>query len=297
VILVTGASGTVGSALVARLVSQGADAVLAGRDPERLRSRWPSLEARRFDALDPTTTREAVTGADVVYHLIHSMEEGGSTFDERDRRAARNVAAAAKEAGAGRIVYLGGLGADDEDLSTHLESRHETGRVLAGFGPPVVELRAAMVIGAESASFRMLVDLVDRLPAMVLPRWVDTRSQPIALDDVAAYLAAARDVPLDGRHTIVGIGGADVVTYREMLRSCAEMRGKRRLLLSVPVLSPRLSSLWCGLVTSVDPHVARPLIDGMVHDMMVTDDAAQRLFPSISPIGFEESMRRALGAG
>jgi uncharacterized protein YbjT (DUF2867 family) len=151
-----------------------------------------------------------------------------------------------------------------------------------------------MVIGPRSASFRMLADLVDRLPAMVLPKWVDTESQPIAEDDVVAYLASGRDVPLEEQHTIVGIGGADVVTYRRMLETYAELRGKRRLLVSVPLLSPRLSSLWCGLVTGVDEHVARPLIDGMVHDMTVDDDRAEILFPHLSPLGFKDALRAAL---
>jgi uncharacterized protein YbjT (DUF2867 family) len=291
-----GASGAIGSALVDRLVASGLQPLVAGRRPERLRSRWPSLEARELDALDPASIERAVRGVDVLYYLIHSMEAGSSAFDERDRRAATNVARAALDAGVGRIVYLGGLGEDDEALSQHLESRHEVGRALAASGPPVLELRAAMVIGPTSASFRMLADLVERLPVMVLPKWVDTESQPIALTDVVAYLDAARDVPVEEHHTVVGIGGADVVTYRQMLETYAELRGKRRVLLGVPLLTPHLSSLWCGLVTSVDEHVARPLIDGMVHDMTVTDDAATQLFPDVSPMGFEDAIRSTLAA-
>ena len=294
--LVTGASGTVGAALVERLLGEGESPVVAGRDPGRLRGRWPSLEARGFDALDAAGLAELVEGVDVLYYLIHSMEEGAGSFGERDARAAENVGRAAKEAGVGRVVYLGGLGEDDEELSEHLSSRHETGRVLAEFGPAVLELRAAMVVGPGSASFRMLSDLVERLPAMVLPKWVDTPSQPIALDDVTAYLAAARHVPLVPGHTIVGIGGADVVTYRQMLETYATLRRKRRLLLGIPLLTPRLSSLWCGLVTSVDRNVARPLIDGMVTPTIVRDEEASALFPQIEPVGFAEAMRRALAA-
>ncbi len=151
-----------------------------------------------------------------------------------------------------------------------------------------------MVVGSDSASFRMLSDLVERLPAMVLPRWVDTPSQPIAIDDVTAYLAAARHVPIGSGHTIVGIGGADVVSYRQMLQTYATLRGKRRFLLGIPLLTPRLSSLWCGLVTSVDNNVARPLVDGMVNPTIVRDDEASRLFPQIEPVGFAEAIRRAL---
>jgi len=191
-------------------------------------------------------------------------------------------------------VYLGGLGSDDDELSQHLSSRHETGEVLARSGPPVLELRAAMVIAPDSASFRMLSDLVERLPAMVLPKWVDTPSQPIALEDVVSYLAAARDVPLDGGHTIVEIGGADVVTYRQMLETYAALRHKRRVLVGVPLLTPKLSSLWTGLVTSVDEHVARPLIDGMVHPIVVTDERSNELFPQIAPKGFKDALRTAM---
>ena len=294
--LVTGATGTVGSALVERLVADGVPPVVAGRHPDALRERWPGLEAREFDALEPESVTRVVRGVDVLYYLIHSMEEGSSSFDERDRRAAEEVARAAKDAGVSRIVYLGGLGSDDEELSEHLLSRHETGEVLAEHGPPVLELRAAMVIAPDSASFRMLSDLVERLPAMVLPKWVDTPSQPIALEDVVAYLAAAREVPLEGQHTIVGVGGADVVTYRQMLETYADLRHKKRYLLGVPLLTPKLSSLWTGLVTSVDGNVARPLIDGMVHPMVVTDDLAERLFPTIEPKGFKDALRAAIAA-
>ena len=295
-ILVTGASGAVGSALVERLIADGEPPVVAGRRPGKLQDRWPKLEAREFDALEPESVDRVVRGVDVLYYLIHSMEKGSSTFDERDRRAAEHVASAAKEAGVSRIVYLGGLGDDDADLSEHLSSRHETGEVLATHGPPVLELRAAMVIAPNSASFRMLSDLVERLPAMVLPKWVDTPSQPIALDDVVSYLAAAKDVPLEGQHTIVGIGGADVVTYRQMLETYASLRHKRRFLVGVPVLTPKLSSLWTGLVTSVDEHVARPLIDGMTTPMVVTDDRAERLFPNVEPMGFKAALKTAIAA-
>lgn len=296
VILVTGASGAVGSALVDRFAAEGERPVVAGRRPDELRDRWPALEARGFDALEPGSIERVVRDVDVLYYLIHSMEEGSSSFDERDRRAAEEVARAAKDAGVSRIVYLGGLGEDDADLSEHLSSRHETGAVLAQHGPPVLELRAAMVMAPDSASFRMLSDLVERLPAMVLPKWVDTPSQPIALEDVVSYLVASRDVPFEGQHMIVGIGGADVVTYRQMLETYASLRHKKRYLVGVPVLTPRLSSLWTGLVTSVDEHVARPLIEGMVTPMVVTDDRAQRLFPHIEPKGFRDALRAALAA-
>ena len=293
-ILVTGASGAIGSRLVERLCAEGERPITAGRRPEVLLERFPTLDAWELDALRPETLPAALEGVSVLYYFIHSMEPGAASFDERDLAAAMNVARSAKHAGVERIVYLGGLGQEDEDLSRHLSSRHETGRVLAEEGPPLVELRAAMVIAASSASFRMLADLVHRLPAMIVPRWVETRSQPIAISDVVAYLAAARNIPLEEHRTVIEVGGADVLTYREMIESFAELEGRRRVLLGVPLLTPWLSSLWCGLTTSVSVSVARPLIMGMTHETVVRGDEASRRFPEIRPLGFEGAVRRAL---
>ena len=192
-----------------------------------------------------------------------------------------------------RVIYLGGLGDDQGELSEHLESRHETGRILAEAGPPLLEFRAAMVVSADSASFTMLTDLVNRLPAMVVPRWVDTPSQPIAVDDVLSYLVAGLETPLDGPRTIVEIGGPDVTTYRRMIQTVAAERGRHPLIVGVPLLSPRLSSYWCGLTTSVSSSLARPLIEGMTTPMVVRDDEASRRFPAISPMPFSEALRRA----
>lgn len=292
--MVTGASGAIGSRLVERLVAEGERPITAGRRPEVLLERFPDLPARELDALRPETLPAALEGVTVVYYFIHSMEPGVTSFDERDRAAAMNVARSAKQAGAERMIYLGGLGEEDEDLSRHLSSRHETGAVLAEEGPPLVELRAAMVVAAHSASFRMLADLVHRLPAMVVPKWVETRSQPISIADVVAYLAAARAIPLKEQRTVIEIGGADVLTYREMIEAFARLEGRRRYLLGVPVLTPWLSSLWCGLTTSVSASVARPLIMGMTHETVVRGDEAARRFPQIRPMGFEEAVRRAL---
>jgi len=294
VILVTGASGAIGSRLVDRLVAEGANPIPAGRRPEALRERFPGTEPRAIDALRPETLPAALEGITTLYYFIHSMEPGAAEFDERDRAAALNVARSARDAGVERTIYLGGLGDEEAALSQHLASRHETGRVLAEEGPPLLEFRAAMVVGAQSASFRMLSDLVHRLPAMVVPRWVETRSQPIAIADVVSYLSEGRRVPIQGRRTVVEVGGADVITYREMMQTFARMRGKRRVMVGVPLLTPRLSSLWCGLTTSVPRTVARPLIMGMTHEMVVRDDAARTMFPDIRPMGFEEALRRAL---
>ncbi len=277
-----------------RLAAEGERPIPAGRRPDSLLERFPDLAPRELDALRPETLPAALEGVRILYYFIHSMEPGAAEFDERDRAAAVNVARSARAAGVERTIYLGGLGDEDATLSQHLSSRHETGRILAEEGPPLVEFRAAMVVGAQSASFRMLADLVHRLPAMVVPRWVETRSQPIGIADVVSYLAAARAVPLEEQRTVFEIGGADVVTYRQMMDVFAGLRGKRRVMVGVPLLTPRLSSLWCGLTTSVPRSVAQPLIMGMTHEMVVRDDAAGAAFPDIRPMGFETALRRAV---
>jgi uncharacterized protein YbjT (DUF2867 family) len=296
VILVTGASGSIGSRLVERLVASGRTPLrVASRDPMKLRSRWPDLEAVRLDVLSPDTLPAALEGVDAAYYLVHSMEpSAGGGFHERDARGARDFARAAREAGLDRVIYLGGLGDEHDRLSEHLRSRQETGRILAAEGPPVLEFRAAMVLAGDSASFRMLDDLVRRLPAMVVPRWVSTPSQPIAVEDVHSYLERGLDAELDGPHTIVEVGGRDRVTYKEMIAVAAEREGRRRPpMLEVPLLTPRLSSYWCGLTTSVSTALARPLIEGLATPMVVTDDSAARRFPDVRPMGFRGALDHA----
>jgi len=296
VILVTGASGSIGSRLTHRLAAAGRPLRLAGRDPSRLRSRWPALEAVELDVLRPATLPPALEGVEVAYYLVHSMESSaGGGFRERDAEGARAFAAAARAAGVGRVIYLGGLGDERDGLSEHLRSRQETGRILAREGPPVLEFRAAMVLAGDSASFRMLNDLVRRLPAMVVPRWVSTPSQPIAVDDVLAYLEAGLDTPLSEAHTVVEIGGRDRVTYKDMIAIAAEREGRRRPpMVEVPLLSPRLSSYWCGLTTSVPASLARPLIEGLATPRVVRSDEAARRFPGVHPMGFHDGLDRAM---
>ena len=230
----------------------------------------------RAEATDPESVGAALAGADVAYYLVHSL--GSSDFEQRDRVAAETVAAAASAAGLRQIVYLGGLGDDAPDLSPHLRSRLETGRALAAGATPVTTLRAAMVVGAGSAAFETILALVDRLPAMICPRWVSTPTQPIALDDVVTYLAA-----VCGREEFYGesfdVGGREVMTYREMIEHIGRIRGRRPLILEVPVLTPRLSSYWLRLVTPVSAKVARPLIEGLRTATVVRDDRIRRADP------------------
>jgi uncharacterized protein YbjT (DUF2867 family) len=295
-ILVAGATGYIGRRLVAELVDHGENVVCLARSPEKLALEpWRArVDVVRGDVLDRASLDAAFAGVDVAYFLVHSML-GGRDFDERDRRAAEHFRDAAAAAGARQIVYLGGLGdsAADDGLSRHLRSRHDVGRVLASGSVPVTELRAAVIIGAGSASFEMLRHLVEVLPAMVTPRWVGTRCQPIAIRDVLAYLRSVLDEPRAfGR--VFEIGGADVLTYREMMQVYAEAAGlRRRVVVPVPVLSPRLSSLWIGLVTPLPPSLARPLIDSLTIEVVVRDDSIREIDPH-EPIGYREAVALAL---
>ena len=215
----------------------------------------------------------------------------GTHFEERERQAARNFAQVAKEEGVERVVYLGGLG--DQPGSQHLRSRHETAEILGALGPPLTYFRAAMVVGARSESYRTLRYLVERLPAMIAPAWLKTPTQPIAADDVLAYLAAAPEVDAS-RGREVQIGGSDVLSYGDMLDRMASSLGKRTPpKLPVPILTPRLSSLWIGLVTPVDPGVVRPLVEGLSTETVITDPSGAALF-DIQPAGFDEALKRAL---
>ena len=250
---------------------------------------------RRGDAVSGTGLHEALEGCRTAYYLIHSMGRGSgpdAEFARRDREAAVNFGEAARATGVERVVYLGGLGPTGADASEHLRSRHEVAELLRQRVPELVYVRAAMIIGQESASFEMLRHLVSRLPVMITPRWVDTRSQPVALQDVVRALAdvAERDeVPGE-----LQLGGADVLTYREMMRRAAKVLGRRPpLIVKVPVLTPRLSSLWVSLVTPVESGLVRPLVDGLKSEMVVEQPPP----PGINdrPLGFEDAVRAAMG--
>jgi uncharacterized protein YbjT (DUF2867 family) len=247
-------------------------------------------EIRRGDVTDEQSLRGAGEQIDVAYFLVHAMA-GGAGFQAREREGAANFARMAKREGVARVVYLGGLG--DESVSEHLRSRHETAMALAEHGPPLTYFRAAMVVGARSESYRTIRHLVSRLPVMIAPSWLRKATQPIGIDDVVEYLRRAPDVPEStGRE--VQIGGPDVLSYADMLDRMALAMGKRpRPKLPVPFITPWLSALWLGLVTPVDTNVARPLVEGLTTETVVSDASAAAAF-GISPAPFDETLRRAL---
>jgi uncharacterized protein YbjT (DUF2867 family) len=292
-VLVIGATGYVGGRLVPRLRAAGYAVRCMARDPRKLEGRgWGEVEVVRGDVLDPVSLAGAVRGCSVLYYLVHSMGPGEGSFEERDRRGAENTARAAAAAGVERIVYLGGLGRRTADLSPHLRSRNEVGSVLAAGPVPVTEFRAAMVIGSGSASFEMMHALVNRLPVMTSPKWVSTRSQPVAVADVLRYLVECPSVPASAG-AVIDIGGPDILTYREMMLRFARLLGLRRWIIVVPVLTPRLSSLWINFVTPIPASLARPLVEGLKSEMVCENDLASRLFPW-KTTGFDEAVARAL---
>ncbi|HET6174144.1 MAG TPA: NAD(P)H-binding protein [Gaiellales bacterium] len=278
-VVVFGATGTIGTALVP-LLAREHEVVAVSRHG---RAAAGAVIWARADAGDAASVRAALAGADVAYYLVHSL--GSSDFERRDRVAAETVAAEAGAAGLRQIVYLGGLGDDAPDLSPHLRSRIETGRALAGGTTPVTTIRAAMVVGAGSAAFETILALVDRLPAMVCPRSVSTPTQPIALDDVVAYLAAVCGRAECFRQSY-DVGGPEVMTYRQMIEQIGKLRGRRPLIVEVPVLTPRLSSYWLRLVTPVGAAVARPLIEGLRTATVMRDERIRQLVPlELTPFG------------
>ncbi len=293
-ILLTGASGYVGGRLLTRLLGEGQAVRCLARAPGALSRRvGAGIEVVRGDLLDPGSLGSAFEGIDTAFYLVHSMGSGAG-YAELDRRAAEVFGAAARRAGVRRIVYLGGLADPGAPLSRHLRSRLATGDHLRASGVPVTEFRASIVIGSGSLSFEMIRSLVERLPLMVWPRWVRTEAQPIGIDDLVTYLAAALDLPDDGANRVFEIGGADTASYGDLMREYARQRGLRRLIVPVPFLTPKISSLWLGLVTPVYARVGRELIDGVRNASVVGDRSALGVFP-IRPAGYRQAMARALG--
>jgi uncharacterized protein YbjT (DUF2867 family) len=292
-VLLTGASGYIGGRLLALLEQQRVVVRCLARQPEKLRPyAQQSTQIVQGDVLDARSLDEALQGVDTAYYLIHLMS-GSADFEQQDRQAAINFAEAAGKANLRRIIYLGGLGEDaDPKLSPHLRSRHEVGQILRESGVETIEFRASMVVGSGSLSFDMVKSLTDRLPVMLCPNWLSTPTQPIAVNDVLAYLLAAKDLPPRGS-VILEIGGQDVVTYGEIIRECARQQGQRRWLISVPVLTPYLSSLWLALVTPASFEVGRHLIEGLRNPTVVRDRQALEVFP-IRPMGIQEAIRQAL---
>ena len=291
-ILVTGASGYIGGRLLPSLEKQGYHLRCLARQPDILKPKVaPSTEVVAGDVLDRQSLESAMRGVDVAYYMVHSMQSTGS-FEDTDRQAARNFSHAAKEAGVKGLIYVGGLGSDEEDLSAHLRSRHEVGDILRESGLPVCEFRASAVIGSGSASFELIRALVERLPVMLTPKWVKGKAQPIAIDDLLDYLMEALQIPTS-KYRIYEVGGADQLSYADMMRAYARQRGLTRFIIPVPVLTPWLSALWLGLVTPLYARIGRAIIESIVHVTVVRDNAALTTF-SVRPMGIDQAIHRAL---
>lgn len=291
-ILVTGATGYVGGRVLKALERGGHPIRCLARRPAYLSSRVANgTEVVKGDCLDAASLGPALAGVGVAYYLVHSMGSNAD-FEQQDRQAAHNFGTAAQAAGVRRIVYLGGLGQADDDLSPHLRSRHETGDILRATGVPVIEFRAGIVLGSGSLSFELLRALVERLPVMICPRWVATETQPIGVDDLIAYLLAALTLP-GADHQMFEIGADERASYGAIMLEYARQRGLRRYLIPVPLLTPRLSSLWLGLTTPVYARVGRKLIESLKNPTVVHDLAARETF-AVRPMSLTEAIRRSM---
>ena len=286
-VLVTGASGFIGSHLVKTLVERGHRVRAMTRKPDTYDGPGEPVEG---DIADPDSLTRSLAGTDAAYYLVHSLKH--EDFEQQDAEGARNFAAAADQAGLERIVYLGGLGRDDQELSAHLRSRREVERLLAAGPVPVTVLRAAIVIGHGGISWEITRQLVENLPAMIVPHWATTKTQPIALTDMVRYLVGVLE-PVEARGRTFEVGGADVLTYAEMMQRVARLHYHRPLpMLAVPLLTPRLSSHWLSFVTDVDTDTARNLVDSMSNEVVVTDHSIAEIVPG-RPMGYNQAVRDA----
>lgn len=291
-VLVTGASGFIGRLLTKALLAEELQVRCMVR-----RTSFPSdgsVETVHGDLLEPATLPAAMAGVDTAFYLVHAMAGGRAGFERRDREAAENFVRAAEKAGIRRVIYLGGLGETGDDLSEHLKSRLEVAQILRSGNFATTFLRAAIIIGADGASFEMVKALVERLPVMITPRWVTTRCQPIAVADVISYLVGC----LKDERTSGGtfdIGGPDVITYKEMMERFGRIRGRALFILPVPVLTPRLSSYWVGFITPVPPSVSMPLIEGLRNEVVCREHAIRTLIP-LQLTSYDEAVRQALAA-
>lgn len=290
-ILVTGATGYVGGRLVPRLLEKGYKVRCLSRDESRLKDRWNGVEIVEGDVLEKDSLLGKLNGVDAAFYLIHSMG-GEEEFSHRDILAAENFAKAAEEQGVKRIIYLGGLGSDEEKLSKHLTSRLATGKALRKFNVPVTEFRAGVIVGSGSLSFEMIRYLTERLAVMVTPKWVNTKTQPIAIRDVLHYLVEALTIE-KSIGEIIDIGGEDILTYKDLMDIYAEVRGLKRYFIKVPVLTPRLSSHWIGLVTPLPSRIAKPLVEGLKNELICKNKKAKELF-NFKTISYRDAVKLAL---
>ena len=287
-IVVAGASGFVGRRLCPALEQAGHEVIAMTRRPETYRGAGTAVRA---DVHDAASLAVALEGAEVAYYMVHSLDD--PDFRTADARGATTFATAAADAGLRRIIYLGGLGDDADDLSSHLLSRREVERLLAGGGVPVTTLRAGIIVGHGGISWEMTRQLVEHLPAMITPRWVRTRTQPIGVSDVVRYLVGVLEVPVEGSRAF-DIGGPDILEYVDMMRRVAAIQGRTMIVVPVPLLTPRLSSRWLSLVTDVDVQTGRNLIDSMSNEVVVRDDSIRELVP-FEPMDYDDSVLQALG--
>ncbi|MRR58653.1 MAG: NAD-dependent epimerase/dehydratase family protein [Deltaproteobacteria bacterium] len=290
-VLVTGATGFIGKRLVSALADEGFRVRAMVRRPEAAVPE--GVEVVVADLLEPLSLDAALAGVDTAFYLVHSLAAGRAGFEQRDRQAAENFVTAADKSGLRRVIYLGGLGETGSGLSEHLASRLEVAEILRRGRFSTTVLRAAIIIGVGGASYEIIKALVDRLPVMITPRWVSTRCQPIAVDDVIRYLTGClREERTAGG--VFDIGGPEILSYRDMMDRFARLRGKRLLIVPVPLLTPKLSSYWVGLVTPVKPSISMPLIEGLRNEVVCRDTRLRDLLPfTLTP--FDEALRRALG--